>query len=104
MHQAIEYSMNRRGASRLRLGTLILGLPFGEGGHLMRRAFNTKEAQQMKRLFLTFTVVAVGLSLEMGCTTTKKTMQPAPAAAPQQQEIVTPAVTLPPDQQPSGAK
>ena len=67
----------------------------------------------MKRLFLTFAMVSAAVVLGMGCATTKqeKSQAPAPSKAPpaaasQQPEIVTPPVTLPPDQTapPSGSQ
>ena len=67
----------------------------------------------MKRLFLTFATLSAVVVLGMGCATTKQEKsQPAagvsstpsttsPAVTPAQPEIVTPPVTLPPEQQPS---
>ena len=70
----------------------------------------------MKHPFVTFAVLSAVLALSTGCTTTRETTTvpppavssassaptpaPAPAPATQQQEIVTPPVTLPPEQQP----
>lgn len=75
---------------------------------LRRSSFNAVnlkhgEAQQMKRLILSFAMLTVVLSLGTGCATSKhkEAGQPAvaaPAPAPAPPEVVTPPVTLPPEE------